>query len=211
MNTITSEVEKNIAKKVIDSWDGTGLSFFLALISTIAFCFATIFSADELAVFLQLFGISVLYLMMWRVPVYYIATGPNFSGKSSASLGLTICFAILTALLVVRGDDRDVFYYFGLIITLLFALLMVWGMNVKSSRVNVRKTFTASTVALLAQCVFASVLLSGGSPQNSSKLGIQAFLTTTLLIICIYRMVKFLRNRDSIEKAAVNEIGSDDA
>ena len=208
MNTTSSELEKNLAKKLIDNWDNNGLAFFLALVSAMAFCFACITSDDGLSVWLQLFGIAVLYLMMWRIPIYYVAKTTGFSDKSSASLGLTVCFAILTALLLIKS--RDQFYYFAFFITLMFALLMVWRMNMKDSRVNVRKTFTASTVAVLAQCVLGAIMLSDSSDPHPSKTATQVALTTVLLIACVVRLVNFLWNRGAIELKVIGDVGGDD-
>lgn len=137
--------------------------------------------------------------MMLKIPIHYIAEKQGFSEKSSASLGLTVCFAIMVALLEVVSD-RDVYYYFGLVITLGYALLMVWVMNLEDSRVNVRKTFTATTVLLLAQCVGSAILISKDSGERILKLEIQAALTTILLVVCTIRLVRFLRNREAFEK-----------
>ena len=209
MNASNPEVEKNVIKKVIDNWDNSGLAFFMALIGAIAFCFASIDNDDWLSVLLQLFGIMVLFLMMWRIPVYYIAKETGVSDKSSASLGLTVCFVILTIMLQIISK-RDVFYYFGLCITLTFALLMVWRMNMKDSRVNVRKIFTASTVALLAQCVFSAIAMSDDKAKHASKMALQAALTTILFVVCTLRLIKFLRNRAAIERISLGETGRDD-
>ena len=210
MNAVISEVGKNAAKKIVDHWDNNGLAFFFAVLSASVFCFASINSKDALAVFLQLFGVLVLYLMMLRLPVYYVAEEKGLSDKSSASLGLTVCFAILTFLLTTGSKTRDAFYYFGLAITLLFALLMVWRMNMKDSRVNVRKTFTATTVVLLAQSVLAALLLSDPGDLSKLKIGIHAILVTLLLIICVGRLVRFLANRESVE-LGLAEASADDA
>lgn len=199
MNNAASEIEKSVTKKIVDNWDNNGLAFFFALIGATTFCFAAIFNEDGLAVLLQLFGILVMYLMMLRIPVYYVAEKKGFSDKSSASLGLTVCFAILTALLTVNSNKRDAFYYFGLLITLIFSLLMVWRMNMKDSTINVRKTFTASTVVLLAQSVFAAILLAGPHEKSMKQIGLQAVFITILLIVCVGRLVSFLVNRDSLE------------
>jgi FtsH-binding integral membrane protein len=139
-------------------------------------------------------------MMMLKSPVYYVAAKKGVNDKSSASLGLTVCFAILTALLLIKNNERDAFYYIGLVLTLLFALLMVWRMNMKDSRINVRKTFTASTVVLLTQSVIAAVLISDASNKHQGKTALQAVFITMLLAICVYRLISFLRQREAIEK-----------
>jgi hypothetical protein len=199
MSEFSTEIAKNTAKKVVDNWDNSGLAFLFALLGATAFCFASLFSNDWLAPYLQLFGISVLWLMMVRLPIYYVASERGISDKSSASLGLTACFAILSFMLSVSTFERTPLYYFALGITLTFALLMVWRMNMSDSRVNVRKTFTASTVIILVQCVFSALLLTEPKVEHPSKTWLQLNTMSALLLVCIWRLVTFLRQRSRIE------------
>lgn len=209
-NGIPEEAVKNIIQKVVDNWDNTGLAFLVALVGATGFCFAAIYSNDGLSVWLQLFGIIVIYLMMLKLPVYYVAKKKGFSDKPSASLGLAVCFLILTALLLVHERSRDLPYYFGLFLTLWFALLMVWLMSTKDSKINVRKTFTASTVLILVQCVLGAIMWSE-TEAKEGKLGLQTVLVTLLLFICIRKLIRFLRNKDVIERQIELEAGDEQA
>lgn len=200
MDTISKKLSKNSAKSVVENWDNNGVAFVMTILSTLIFCYASMLSEDPISLGLQIFGIVILFLMFIKIPIYYVSERKHFSDKSIASLGLTFCFAILSTLLIVGPENRKLLYYVALSTTFIFALLMVVRMNMKESKLNVRKTFVVSLVLLLIQCIILMIFSDEIGLDVDSRLWLQLIPTTLLLFLCMTRLVLFLVRRRSIEE-----------
>lgn len=214
MDIISEEVGKNIVERISEKWDSNGVAYILAVISTIFFSWASMQSDDTLAQTYQIFGIAVLVFLFIKLPIYYYANNNHFSDKSSASLGLSLCFIILSLLILFEESDREELYYTAQGITFIFAIIMIIRMNLKDSRLNVRKTFVFATALLLIQCIILLILLK--EPDDALKAGedrlwLQVVPTTALLIWCMLRLVIFLIRRGNIEAALIAEAQSEES